>query len=296
MSLLAKIFVVIVAIFSLLFLGVTATLYSYRTDWRTAYDLLRKRHKEVVQRDQAEIDALKAGVGQLEKYISVKNAEVRILKNELDSQGDKYLEAKRSLARKTMEYEYLIRIHETLSGQIKEMEETITQLRARIDQQKSDLDIALKDKETAENQVARLTSIKNTLEKDLSTARKDLAKAQKRLQEKELVIHLLEEKGIPVQRLVTGSPPPPIDGVVVAVKDDIVPALVLLSVGSDDKVEKGIEFTIHRGNKFIGKVLVEKVLKDMCGARVIIPDPKGYTGLPTEQKIQEGDNASTRLQ
>lgn len=45
--------------------------------------------------------------------------------------------------------------------------------------------------------------------------------------------------------------------------------LVVLSVGTDQKVEVGDEFTIHRGVEFVGKVKVVKVYPDLSGARVL---------------------------
>ena len=61
--------------------------------------------------------------------------------------------------------------------------------------------------------------------------------------------------------------------------------LVLLSVGRQDNVQEGYEFTIYRGTRFIARVKVEKVLPDLCGARVIFE----------VAKIQRGDLAATRL-
>ena len=38
-----------------------------------------------------------------------------------------------------------------------------------------------------------------------------------------------------------------LDGTVVAVKNELSPGLVLLSVGADDKVEAGFRFSVYRG-------------------------------------------------
>ena len=45
--------------------------------------------------------------------------------------------------------------------------------------------------------------------------------------------------------------------------------IVILSVGSDDKVEEGHEFTVYRGEHFVARVQVSKVTSDMAGARVL---------------------------
>jgi hypothetical protein len=82
--------------------------------------------------------------------------------------------------------------------------------------------------------------------------------------------------------------PPKIDGRVAAVDDFADPPLVLLSVGSDHGVEKGHHFSVYRGSQFVAKVVVERVLRDSCGCRVLF--------VADGQAIQVGDAAATRLQ
>ena len=76
---------------------------------------------------------------------------------------------------------------------------------------------------------------------------------------------------------------PPIDGMVVGVQEGV----VVLSVGKDDGVEVGYEFTIYDGNTFIGKVQVTKVLDDMAGCTILFEE--------SGRKISDGNKASTRL-
>ncbi len=75
-----------------------------------------------------------------------------------------------------------------------------------------------------------------------------------------------------------------IEGSVSAVDRDL--GLVILSVGSDDDVEVGFEFTVYRRDTYIAMVVVEKVLDDMCGARV--------THLDKDAEVQAGDNVMLR--
>jgi len=102
-------------------------------------------------------------------------------------------------------------------------------------------------------------------------------------------VRLLQDRG--GISLTLFSPPssglsaPRIDAVVKAVshKDKI----VLLSVGKDQKVEEGLEFTVYRGPEFIGKVRVIRVYPDLAGAEVIYTKEKA--------EMQAGDRASTSL-
>ena len=62
--------------------------------------------------------------------------------------------------------------------------------------------------------------------------------------------------------------------------------IVILSIGSDDNVKVGYEFTVYRGNKYVGKVVVEDVQKDHCS---------GYSKKDLQSgEIQVGDDARTR--
>ena len=61
----------------------------------------------------------------------------------------------------------------------------------------------------------------------------------------------------------------------------------ILSVGSDENVQEGFTFTVYDRDRFVGKVKVETVMNDMCGARVLFTEP-GET-------IEAGQKASTRL-
>lgn len=149
------------------------------------------------------------------------------------------------------------------------------------------LDTALRRREIAEGGHARLSDLVKTLEDDLAKLRQEYAVAKKDLREKVLLLNM-RERGLNFADLLPGPPVLAIDAQVVAVKLDIEPALALLSAGSDDGVQAGYRFSIYRGSQFIGKVVVEKVLRDSSGCRVL------FTAYAKE--IQAGDSAATRLQ
>ncbi|MEZ0229501.1 MAG: hypothetical protein ACAI25_12800, partial [Planctomycetota bacterium] len=76
------------------------------------------------------------------------------------------------------------------------------------------------------------------------------------------------------------------DARVVAIDPPTAPNLVLLSVGSDDKIVAGDRFVIRRGAEPVGEVVVETVLRDSCGCRV--------TSMKEGTTIQAGDDAMRR--
>ena len=91
----------------------------------------------------------------------------------------------------------------------------------------------------------------------------------------------------PVARAFRTGPQPEaaIEAKVLDVRPEI--DLVMLSVGSLDGVKEGYRFTIYRGERYIGKVEVEKVFADMSSAKILADW--------TKEPIKENDDAATRV-
>lgn len=123
------------------------------------------------------------------------------------------------------------------------------------------------------------------------------ASAERRVEEleeqmgrlEELLRQLLDDpdrRGAPERE--SGSRTAPVDGKVIAVRDDAARHdAVALSVGSDDGVQVGDEFVVYREDQFIGKVCVTNVIDDHSTASIVL------TGDTTS--IRPGDHATTRL-
>lgn len=287
MSLLAKIFIVIQAVLVMTYLGMSATLYQHRRDWRTSYQQLKGRYSTAVARAQKEIRALRSYVKAKDDMISSKEREVRSLKTQLDHALQEAQGAKQLFENKRAEFNQLQNNFQSLSDRFGEAQREISKLRSDLDERTTQRDTAIKRREVAEGQVARLTALTTSLETDLGDLRKTFSDTRRELRDKELLISMAEAAGVNFELLVPGPPVPAIDGTVTAVKTDVDPPLVLLSVGADEKVERGYHFSIYRNNQFVGKVVVEKVLRDSAGCRLLFA-AEGQT-------VQPGDKAATRL-
>ena len=88
--------------------------------------------------------------------------------------------------------------------------------------------------------------------------------AEDALEQKEILLVHLKRKGIDVEDT---TPQAQVDGQVEAV--DLENELVVLSVGRDQGVREGSQFTVSRGGNFIGKVKVIQLYDDFAGARII---------------------------
>lgn len=288
MSLLAKVLIVIQTVLVMVYLGMTASLYQHRRDWRTSYLKLKGRYSTAVTRSQKEIEALRSFVQAKSELVSAKERELRQLKTQLD-QGLQMAQRYHNLYNaESDKLAQLLEKHGRLADDLKVALEKNASLNERNEELDNLFDTATTRRATAEGQVARLTILKDELEQDIRTLRATYADTREKLREKELLVAMVENAGVNIASLVPGPPVPAIDGTVVAVKSDIQPPLVLLSVGTDDQVEQGFQFSIYRNDKFVGKVVVERVLNDSAGCRVL------FTA--DGQAIQAGDSAATRLQ
>jgi len=78
---------------------------------------------------------------------------------------------------------------------------------------------------------------------------------------------------------------PRIDGVVTAVDPE--KNVVVLSVGRDDRVRPGYRFIVYRGDRYVARIVVDRVGEDTCA---------GHSQKEVERTpIRVGDKVATRL-
>ncbi|MHC4504098.1 MAG: tetratricopeptide repeat protein, partial [Planctomycetota bacterium] len=124
---------------------------------------------------------------------------------------------------------------------------------------------------------------------ELARLKKENLRLKHELRQHRLIVQRLKDIGVPINEIIfptAALPPKPIHAKVIAVRPEV--KLVMLSVGTDDGVKKGYRFTIYDGERYVGKVEVERPFGDMCSAR-ILPDW-------TKEKIREGYDAATGLE
>jgi hypothetical protein len=288
MSLLAKIFIVVNAILSLLFLGVQSTLFYHSNNWQEAYERLTVKNRAVVAELNDKIKVEQQKSADLTNTITTREGEMNVARTATKNAEDRLQDALNALNDAKSKYQGLDTKYNVLASSINAKDQAIGELNARVKELGDQRADALSKEELAEAQVARLSTIKTTLEKDLAEARKDYTKTKQELLDDGLVLDELRRIGIPVDTIVINHKPvPPINGTVAGVDTKAQPELVLINVGKDDKVERGYTFTVYRQSKFVGKIIVEKIMADSAGCRVMLK--------ATGENIQPGDSVATRL-
>ena len=287
MSALAKVFVVFIFLLSILFFGTSATLYLTREDWATNYESYRTAVTAEVAKLEVRVNAIKGERDTLDDALRLvsrdelaKAEQVKKLRVELDgknaqiaqisAQRDESINAKTATDNVNAS---LVSQNTTLTTQLREAHDN--------------RDTAIYAQKVANAEKFRMKRDLDATTTELHEARVEHSALDDKYSSLELAYGAVEKKlgkdGI--EAILSGLVSPPIDALVEEVDANL--SLVVLSVGSQDEVKEGAEFTIYREDKFVGKVRVNKVYENLAGARVL------FTAEGAD--IKQGDRATTRI-
>tara|TARA_B100000809_G_scaffold256918_1_gene297619 strand:+ start:843 stop:1709 length:867 start_codon:yes stop_codon:yes gene_type:complete len=287
MSALAKVFVVFIFLLSILFFGTSATLYLTREDWATNYESYRTAVTAEVAKLEVRVNKLKGVRDTLDDALRLvsrdelaKAEQVKKLRVELDgknaqiaqisAQRDESINAKTATDNVNAS---LVSQNSTLTTQLREAHDN--------------RDTAIDAQKVANAEKFRMKRDLDATTTELHEARVEHSALDDKYSSLELAYGAVEKKlgkdGI--EAILSGLVSPPIDALVEEVDTNL--SLVVLSVGSQDEVKEGAEFTIYREDKFVGKVRVNKVYENLAGARVL------FTAEGAD--IKQGDRATTRI-
>ncbi len=283
MSNIAKIFIVINFVLSILFLGFAATLLSQKWDYRQMY--LETSYRHELQKQRLE-ENLRESANRL-KSLNETIVEAKKTTKETKEENIRLSKENDELKRKNQEYSTTLAsigadIRE-INNRLDKKEDQITALESAKNEQQKIAEEAKKAKEEAQDEQQRMEIQLSNLNGELADKEKQLQLAGKELLEARQIIRAVREAGINIPSLFKKSKP--LDGTIIAVSNEV--PLVMISLGTDEGVEKGYQFTVYRGSQFIGQIVVEEVYKDMSAARVVKQ--------MTVKSVQKGDSITTRI-
>ena len=281
MSALAKIFVVFVFLLSVFFFGSSAVLFKTRTDWRKAYNKLSSDVRTELDKLKKNNEELTTLYDNQEKTIALhKTAEDQLTK-ELKQKLSDLSEEKAKVTLANSQAEKTNVLNTSLTTALEKASTQIKQLQDALEKSGTALDEATKVADTANGQRDSMRLDLAKVQEDLHAARTELATLAGEYDTIKLNYDTVLATG--GGSAVGTTPARPIDAMINAVDND--EKLVVISAGKEQRVEPGYEFTVYRGDQFIGKVKVIKVYPELAGARIL------WTREGRE--IQRGDKAST---
>lgn len=283
MSSIAKVFIILNFVLSVLFIGFAASLLSQQWDYRQMY--LECKHYYSTEKENWESKE-QQGEGQIKNLKELVNDRTRLAKqaqdkiNDLEEKNKELQGWKDSLTQKMEDIKVdLKNINTTIKQNSDEMTR-VTQEKETISKKVAG---AEKDAKNASDELHRKVLELDTYKGRLAETEKMLKRSRRELWESKQIIRSVEGSGISIRNIISKAPD--LEGQIVQVSA-VVP-IVMLSIGNDEKVQKGYQFTVYRGNRYIGQVVVEEVYPDMSAARII----KNMT----KSAIKIGDKVTTKI-
>ncbi len=285
MSTLSKIFVVLLLVVSLCYLGVSVMLFTQRIDWPQKLDLERARHAESIKiRDlqiahkQAEIDQARAVERELTGRLGLLETEKKDLHERLTRAMVDFDELKTQVSQ-------LITRQGELTDQLKASQRNAEELRKQLDEKRLEAETTRAERDQANYELQQARRELEVVNKNYSELERQTVELAKEKDKQQYVLQELVRQGIPVTEIAAHDVPKNLSGKIMSVSEQFNVAIV--SIGQDDGVKVGYPFTIYRSDKFVARGTVEKVERDWC---VVRWDP----GL-VKDKVQVGDDVTTSI-
>ena len=267
----AKALVVINLVLALFFASATAMNLALRTDLKQQFDDLQATYDQDMRKANDQISQLEQTSDNLTNQRDALSNDKAVLENRLkDTEAKLTLERQNRMgldARLTSldsSYSELKRQYERLATRNEALAQELAAAKKTAEDSLAAMELAVDKRREAEAQAEALQGQFRSLAKQLKEVSDDLARYRA----------IYPEPG--------GRPTPAnIFGKVKQV--DLRYGLVVISVGEDDGVKAGMEFTVYRGDGYVGKVVVEDVDKDDAVARV---------DSAVSEEVKVGDNVS----
>ena len=262
MSLVTKIFVGLVVVLSFVLLGVSATLYGLRTDYRQRFEDTKAAFEKASKDWDGEKAAIQGNLDAAHKESDTNKQHAADLEGKLAGAEHKEKEVQQKFDNLMGEYNKLNDSVNSLKGDVNKFAEANTALSAQVTEITKAKDEATQAKDAAE---AKLHEREN----ELGILKTESAELQKRYEEQAREMSYYKQvaeqaRAAGFSLAEAGATPKNVTGKILAVSSNT--NLVIINVGKGTGVEAGMTFTVFRNDKFVGKVIVDKVESDMASA------------------------------
>ncbi|MDR2115254.1 MAG: hypothetical protein LBP87_02620 [Planctomycetaceae bacterium] len=274
MNLIGKMFIVLIFIMSIMFMGFSVVIYATHTDWKKRSEDLSALLKESETQKKQLSDARDDMVREFNEELSKRRAVIANLETKVEEISKENKQYKEELVQ-------LNDVKEQGIASVKLSHESMQSLRAEVDGLRKDLRKAQEDWAKLNTELVAKTDEAHDLALQLTTYR---SVGEKLLQDYRDAIDVLKKHGLkPIPDLYTGIPPKGIQGVVTEVRPK---GWVEISIGEDSGLIRGHELDVVRNldgrSSYIGKIKIERTESDRAAA-TIMPEFRRGT-------VQRGDN------
>lgn len=284
MTLLGKIFTVLILIMSVLFMGFSVVVYATHRNWKMLVDnptptekFNKLGLKQQLEQKVAENESLKLERTKLKSSLAAEQAARRHVLGGLET---KLAETERLLADKEKQRSDLDAIATESAAALKTAQITVDGLRKEVAGLRDEIRVAQADRDTQFEKVVTLT---DQLQAARGVERNLMERQQNLLVDISNMKRVLDKFGLNPNESYDNVPPS-LDGIVTAVNEA---NLIEVSLGSDDGLQIGHRVEVFRDNSYLGFAVVLKTNPDRAVAKV---DEKSKQGM-----IKVQDRVATKL-
>ena len=276
MNWLGKVFVVVILIMSLVFMGLSMAVYATHKNWKEVSDALKARLDTVTAEKEAQLTAHNRRVEELDREKNSAVQQVAKLETELQAASANNLTIQAELdGLKQNQRDHIAAVASTQALN-QNLTADVNDLRTKIKSEQQLRDRTFK-------QALDATEALHNSANEYNRARERSEQLTKQVAGMTTV---MREKGIdPATE--PGSVVPIVEGIVNQVRRTAGAQLIEVSIGADDGLKTGNTVEISRGGKYLGRLEIIETSPDKSVGRV---DRRFQQG-----QIQVGDRVATRI-
>lgn len=283
MTLVGKIFTVLIFVMSIVFMSFAVMVFATHKNW--------KEYADNAAPGPGQKLGLKQQYEQLEQLKKQADAQLTTLKNELAEEQasrkqalaalqSQLSQALQNLANKQTEYDRLLADNTTATQAAKEAQTRLAALEAENMARREELRTVQRDLDNKFEQVVTLTDQLNQAESLKAILDERNKEATFQMAQMKMV---MDRNGLTIDSLVSHIPPK-VDAVVLEVSDK---DLIEVSIGSDDGIKEGHSMEIYRGNSYLGRIVIRRTTGDRAVGQLIKELQRG--------QIKRGDRVTTKF-
>ena len=272
MTLVGKIFTVLILIMSIAFMMIAVTVFATHRNWRDQA-IAHKARIEVLQDTNAR---LRIEASRADDRLAIEQAARRFALAALQSRQEALAQQLASnydqLTKKQAE-------NDLITATLSENTTTLASLGKEVAGLRDEIRLAQNDRDEKWENVIALTNSIFGLQGSVSTFREQEVQLRDQLSRRKLVMDANEL----TEYTSVIHIPPRVDGIVTMVGET---TLIEISIGSDDGLRTGHTLEVFRNNAYLGRVEVTQLEPDRAVCRIIPEFRKG---------IKRGDRVATKL-
>lgn len=285
MTLLGKIFTVLIFIQSLVFMSFAVAVYATHRNWkdevmRAAEDTQTGEQvglKWQLEDQEERYERLNEEKMKKDDQLAMEKAARRQALAALESRARQLNEKLAALERRNAELvqserEAVVAMEST-SRNLTAIKDEVSDLRGQINTVSLDRDSQFSRVVALTDQVHSARTVRARIEERRDQLAKEVAKRKE----------VMDRHGISPEEPAENKPPS-VDGVVTAVSKS---GLVEISIGGDDGIREGHQLEVFSGNSYLGRIKIRKIAPDRAVGEIIPEYRKG--------DIKKGDRVATRL-